>query len=211
MPATKTTTLALFADWKQAEEAVQRLAAAGVARERVSIVANREACGPGVGPVENIGADSKAGTGAAIGGLAGFAAGVVALAIPGIGAILAAGPFAAGLVGAGLGAAAGGLIGKLREAGVPESEAGCYCEAVRRGGILVAVNTTEADAERVSQVLGEFEVLNLDTCRMDWQRQGWKGFRPDADAQELGYDPNNLRPSSNREESKGVRRYVRIT
>lgn len=64
-----------------------------------------------------------AGTGAALGGLGGFLVGLGALAIPGIGPVLAAGPIAAALAGVGLGAAAGGVIGALTELGIPEDDA----------------------------------------------------------------------------------------
>ncbi len=68
------------------------------------------------------GAAAGAGVGAVLGGLAGLLVGIGALAIPGIGPIIAAGPLAATLAGAGLGAATGGVIGALADAGVPEEK-----------------------------------------------------------------------------------------
>jgi hypothetical protein len=64
-----------------------------------------------------------AGTGAAVGGVLGWLVGVGALAIPGIGPLMAAGPVVAALAGAGAGGATGGLVGGLIGAGIPEVEA----------------------------------------------------------------------------------------
>jgi hypothetical protein len=69
----------------------------------------------------------------------GLVAGLAALAIPGVGPIIAAGPIFTALTGAGIGAAAGGLIGALANTGMPEEDARIYAEEVRRGGVLVIV------------------------------------------------------------------------
>ncbi|PLS15977.1 general stress protein [Bacillus sp. M6-12] len=81
-----------------------------------------------------------AATGGVLGGVAGLLAGIGALAIPGIGPIVAAGPIAATLTGAAAGAGAGGLAGALVGMGIPEEDAGRYESDVKSGKILVMVD-----------------------------------------------------------------------
>ena len=221
MPAT---TVALFDEVNEAQQTLEELVNDGVSRDDISVVANRDRCGPALGPVENIGAGGRTGTGAAIGGAAGFAAGLMALAIPGIGPVLALGPLAAGLTGAGLGAAAGGLIGRFTKMGVSEEDAGCLCEAVRRGGIVLTVESTDERAGRVKDILGSHRVVDLDECAAEWRQSGWTGFDPNAEPRMtsqtdegepkmgLPFDPESLSPRkrTERRESRAVRSYVRV-
>lgn len=86
------------------------------------------------------GVATGAATGGVIGGVTGLLAGIGALAIPGIGPILAAGPIAATLTGAAVGAGAGGLVGGLIGLGIPEDEAKEYEGYVQSGKILVLVD-----------------------------------------------------------------------
>ena len=79
-------------------------------------------------------------TGGAVGGTLGLLAGIGALAIPGIGPIVAAGPLMATLAGLGAGGAVGGLIGALSGMGVPEYEAKRYEGRVKDGGVLLSVH-----------------------------------------------------------------------
>jgi uncharacterized protein (TIGR02271 family) len=95
-----------------------------------------------------------------VGGVLGLLAGVGALAIPGIGPIIAGGALASTLAGAGIGAAAGGLVGALVGMGVPEEEARYYDRAVREGGILVTVRAPirAVEARRILRDCGaQFE------------------------------------------------------
>ncbi len=78
--------------------------------------------------------------GGIVGGALGVRAGMGALAIPGIGPLLAAGPIVAGLAGLGVGGAVGGLVGALVGMGIPEYEAKLYEGRVRSGGVLLAVH-----------------------------------------------------------------------
>lgn len=86
------------------------------------------------------GVATGAATGGVVGGVAGLLAGIGALAIPGIGPILAAGPMVATLTGAAVGAGAGGLVGGLIGLGIPEDEAKEYEGYVESGKILVLVD-----------------------------------------------------------------------
>ena len=79
-------------------------------------------------------------TGGVIGGTLGLLAGIGALAIPGVGPLIAAGPIMATLAGAGAGGAVGGLVGALVGMGIPEYEAKRYEGAVKDGGTLLSVH-----------------------------------------------------------------------
>lgn len=91
------------------------------------------------------GAATGAGTGAVVGGALGWLAGIGALAIPGVGPFVAAGPIAAALSGAAVGGAVGGIAGSLIGLGIPEYEAKRYEGKVKQGGILISVHTEDAD------------------------------------------------------------------
>jgi hypothetical protein len=78
--------------------------------------------------------------GGVIGGTLGVLAGVGALAIPGVGPFIAAGPIMAGLAGLGVGGAVGGLVGALIGMGIPEYEAKRYEGRVKDGGTLLSVH-----------------------------------------------------------------------
>src|SRR5580704_15311950 len=84
-------------------------------------------------------------TGAVVGGGLGWLAGIGALAIPGIGPLLAAGPIVALLAGAGAGGAIGGLTGALIGMGIPEYEAKRYEGRVKSGGILLSVHCDSSE------------------------------------------------------------------
>ena len=79
-------------------------------------------------------------TGGVIGGTLGLLAGIGALAIPGVGPLIAAGPIMATLAGAGAGGAVGGMVGALVGMGIPEYEAKRYEGAVKGGGTLLSVH-----------------------------------------------------------------------
>jgi hypothetical protein len=83
--------------------------------------------------------------GGVIGGTLGVLAGIGALAIPGIGPVIAAGPIMAGLAGLGVGGAVGGLIGALVGMGIPEYEAKRYGGHLRNGGVLLSVHCDTSD------------------------------------------------------------------
>jgi hypothetical protein len=87
------------------------------------------------------GAAAGAGTGAVAGGVLGWLVGVGALAIPGLGPFIAAGPIMAALAGAGVGGTVGGLTGALIGLGIPEYEAKRYEGLVKNGGILLSVHS----------------------------------------------------------------------
>lgn len=87
------------------------------------------------------GAATGAATGGVVGGALGWIAGIGALAIPGVGPFIAAGPIIAALSGVGIGATVGGIAGGLIGLGIPELEAKQYEGKIKEGKILVSVHT----------------------------------------------------------------------
>jgi hypothetical protein len=100
------------------------------------------------------GAVAGAAGGGIIGGTIGVLAGIGAIAIPGLGAFIAAGPLMAALSGAAAGAAVGGVAGALVGMGIPELEAKRYEGKLRGGNILIAVHVDDRDEQkRAEEVL----------------------------------------------------------
>ena len=92
-------------------------------------------------------------TGGVIGGTLGLLAGIGALAIPGVGPLIAAGPIMATIAGVGAGGTVGGLVGALVGMGIPEYEAKRYEGAVKGGGTLLSVHcdtSEQVDAAKIS-------------------------------------------------------------
>ncbi|TWE08093.1 heat induced stress protein YflT [Neobacillus bataviensis] len=133
-------------------QAVEDLKRQGYASEDISVIGkNKDAVkdiNDTTGTTTEKSALTGAATGGALGGILGLLAGVGALAIPGIGPIVAAGPIAATLTGAAAGAGVGGLAGVLIGLGIPEEEADRYEGYVKEGKFLVVT-------ERRQNRLGE--------------------------------------------------------
>ena len=87
-------------------------------------------------------------TGGVLGGLAGWLVGIGALAIPGVGPFIAAGPIMAALGGAAVGGAVGGITGALVGLGIPEFEAKRYEGKLKNGNVLISVHTENGDEIR---------------------------------------------------------------
>ncbi len=178
----------LYDNYDDAQHVVQALEADGIPHSDVSIVANNsDNRYPATGNAtteETSASGAGAGTGATVGtilgGGAGLLAGIGALAIPGVGPIVAAGWLIATLTGAGIGAAAGGLGGALVGAGVSEEDADTYSEGVRRGGTLVTVRADESNASRIDAVLDGRTPVDIGKRRAEYQSEGWTKHDPDA-------------------------------
>ncbi|HTP68346.1 MAG TPA: quinol:electron acceptor oxidoreductase subunit ActD [Dongiaceae bacterium] len=100
------------------------------------------------------GATAGAGSGAVIGGALGWLVGIGALAVPGLGPFLAAGPLVAALAGVGVGGAVGGFTGALIGMGIPEFEAKRYEGRLSKGGILLSVHCdTSEEIDRAKEVM----------------------------------------------------------
>jgi len=100
------------------------------------------------------GATTGAVAGGVTGGVIGLLAGIGALAIPGLGPFIAAGPILAAMSGAAAGAAVGGVAGALIGMGIPEYEAKAYEDKLRQGNYLIAVHNVHGkQADQVREVL----------------------------------------------------------
>jgi hypothetical protein len=101
-------------------------------------------------------------SGALLGGALGWLAGIGALAIPGLGPFIAAGPIMGALSGVGVGATVGGVTGALIGMGIPEYEAKRYEGRVKHGNILLSVHADDSDwinkAERVLKTTGARDI-----------------------------------------------------
>lgn len=140
-----------------ADAAARELEQRGWSRDAIGIIAQSEGRAEHRSTDETKatqGAAAGAAAGGALGGAIGLLTGVAALAVPGIGPILAAGPLAAALGGAALGAGMGGLVGSFAGLGIPDEDARRYEAAVREGGVFVSARAEDdADADRVRGVL----------------------------------------------------------
>jgi hypothetical protein len=100
------------------------------------------------------GATTGGATGAAFGGVLGWLAGIGALAIPGLGPFIAAGPIMAALAGGAVGGVVGGITGALVGMGIPEYEAKRYEGRIRKGGVLLSVHSDDSNwTKRAKDVL----------------------------------------------------------
>jgi hypothetical protein len=110
--------------------------------------------------------------------------GIGAIAIPGIGPVLAAGALgtalASALAGAGVGAAAGavtgGIVGALMDVGIPEEDAHFYAEGVKRGNVLVTVHADDTRASIAVGIMRQAGAVDVDSERNAWRAQGWERF-----------------------------------
>jgi len=149
MERKNTAVFGLYATPATAENGVDHLITLGFANEAISVLMPDDDTTRAFAHEKNTKAPEGTTTGAvaggAIGGTLGVLAGLGALAIPGIGPLLAAGPLVAALAGVGAGGAVGGLIGALVGMGIPEYEAKRYEGAVRDGGTLLSVHCDTSD------------------------------------------------------------------
>jgi hypothetical protein len=120
----------IFAIITSAEAAVDRLMAAGFSSQDVSVLISDNEGSKEFATEMNTKAPEGATTGAEVGGVVGgtlgLLAGMSALAIPGVGPLIAAGPIMATLAGLGVGGAVASLVGALVGLGIPEYEAKLY-------------------------------------------------------------------------------------
>lgn len=142
----------VFDCYNQAQQAAATIRDAGIASEDISVVFRQPDTPPEVGAGDTQ-ATGGALTGATAGALVGGVLGLAALAIPGIGPLLAAGPLAVAL-GALTGGALGGLVGSFAGLGIPTEHAQQYEAAVRAGGAIVTAKVPDDEtAGRIRQIL----------------------------------------------------------
>jgi hypothetical protein len=171
-------TVGLFPSRADAERAVDRLRARGIAPDRINLLV------PGADPSRLAAVPTtdteQPGTGAAVGGVVGGAVGASAVAaatalVPGIGPITAIGLLAGALIGAGGGVAVGDTLEGALAHGVPKDELFWYEDALRRGrSLLIVLTDADDETEAARQFLAESGAESLDAAREQW----WVGLRP---------------------------------
>ncbi len=158
MAGKNTAAFAIFRSRAEAEIAVNELTAAGFSNQDVSVLMADKSGTRDFAAEKNTkapeGTTTGAGVGGTIGGTIGLLAGIGAIAIPGVGPLIAAGPIMATLAGLGVGGAVGGMVGALVGMGIPEYEAKRYEGRVKDGGILVSVHCDSSEeVSRAKDVL----------------------------------------------------------
>jgi hypothetical protein len=149
MASKNTAVFGIYSSGEQAERAVDTLIAAGFPSVDISVLlpdtrSTREFAHEKDTKAPE-GATAGVTAGGMIGGTLGVLAGIGALAIPGVGPLIAAGPIMAGLAGLGVGGAVGGIVGALVGMGIPEYEAKRYEGHVKNGGTLLSVHCNTSD------------------------------------------------------------------
>jgi hypothetical protein len=158
MAGKNTAVFGIYASAEHAERAVDTLVNAGFANSDISVLLPDTRSTKEFAHVKETkapeGTTVGVTTGGAIGGVFGVLVGVGALAIPGLGPFIAAGPIMAGLAGLGVGGAVGGLVGALVGMGIPEYEAKRFEGRVKDGGTLLSVHCgTSAQVSRAKELL----------------------------------------------------------
>ncbi len=150
----------IFSTRSSLERAIENLRTAGFRYEDVSVLLPENAGNKDLVAAKSSkspeGAAAGGATGGVVGGALGWLVGIGALAIPGLGPFVAAGPIMAALAGAGAGAALGGVTGGLIGMGMPEFEAKRYEGRVKSGGSLISVHCDNGEwADRAKTILTE--------------------------------------------------------
>jgi hypothetical protein len=152
----------------QAENIVHRLSEVGIATSDVSVLFPDTTGSRDFAYEHNTKAPEGTvigvGAGGVAGGILGLLAGIGALAIPGVGPFIAAGPIMAALSGAAVGATIGGIAGALIGMGIPEFEAKQYEAKIKAGNILISVHTRGGDdVGRVKDIMKEAGAEDITT------------------------------------------------
>ena len=160
MSSKNTAVYGIYATPATAEAAVDHLLARGFTNAAISVLLPDDESTRAFAHEKSTkapeGTATGATTGGVLGGTLGLLAGIGALAIPGVGPLIAAGPIMATLAGAGVGGAVGGLLGALVGMGIPEYEAKRYEGAVKDGGTLLSVHCdTSEQIDAAKQALKE--------------------------------------------------------
>ena len=180
MAQKKEAVLGIYTNYSSVENAVDVLKEAGFRNTDISVLfpqkAGSKEFAHDKGTKFPEGAAVGAGTGAVLGGALGWLVGIGALAIPGLGPFIAAGPIMVALAGMGMGGAAGGITGALIGLGISEHEAKRYEIRVKEGGILLSVHSDNADwAKRAKEILertGAQDISSTGEAAVNYVRSG---------------------------------------
>src|SRR5579871_976665 len=174
--AKNTAVFGIYRDRSETEQAVDALVRAGFRTEDISVLLPENAGTKDFAHEKHTkapeGATTGAGAGAVIGGTLGLLAGIGALAIPGLGPFIAAGPIMAALAGIGTGGVVGGIIGALVGMGIPEYEAKRYEGIIKEGGILISVHCDNSDwvgrAKEILERTGAHDISSAGEAGADY-------------------------------------------
>ena len=169
--------LGIYRSRLEAERGVDALKSDGFLAEDISVLMPDNAGSQNFAHTKGTkapeGAATGASAGAVIGGTLGVLVGIGALAIPGVGPFIAAGPIMAAMAGAGVGGAVGGITGALIGVGIPEYEAKRYEGFVKDGGILLSVHTDTSEeverAERCLKSTGANDISSTGETKGEWR------------------------------------------
>ena len=158
MSGKKTAVFGIYSTLSSADHATDTLVRSGFSPSDISALLPENLGSRQIGTTKATkapeGAATGAGSGAVLGGALGLLAGIGALAIPGVGPLIAAGPIMAALAGVGVGGAVGGFTGALIGMGIPEFEAKRYEGRLKKGGILLSVHCdTSDDIKRAKEIM----------------------------------------------------------
>jgi hypothetical protein len=172
MAAEKSTSVfGIYRSTAAAEQAAASLVSAGFRNDDISVLVPDQNSTRELGTEKASKAPEGAATGAAaggaLGGTLGLLAGIGALAIPGLGPFIAAGPIVGALAGLGAGGAVGGFAGALVGLGIPEYEAKRYEGRVKEGGVLLSVHT--GTSERVKAAKDILERTGAEDISSSWE------------------------------------------
>jgi hypothetical protein len=178
MAGKNTAVFGIYRDRMHAEQAVDALLDSGFRREDISILLPQNEgtkdFAPEKGTKAPEGTAAGAGAGAAIGGTLGLLAGIGALAIPGLGPFIAAGPIMGALAGIGTGGVVGGVVGALVGMGIPEYEAKRYEGLIREGKVLLSVHCDNSDwvkrAKDILETTGAADISSAGESAADYAR-----------------------------------------
>ena len=164
----KTAVFCITKSRTHAERIVERLYASGFPYSEISVLMPETETRHDIGHVKATkapeGTATGAATGGAAGGVLGLLAGVGALAIPGVGPFIAAGPIMAALSGAAIGAATGGIVGGLVGLGIPEVEAKIYEGKLKTGNFLISLHAHDGDeVDRAKEIFKSENAEDIST------------------------------------------------
>ena len=177
MAGKNTAVYGLYRDRAQVERAVDELKAEGFRNTDISVLMQSNQGNKDFAAEKNTkapeGTATGATSGAVVGGTLGWLAGIGALAIPGLGPFIAAGPIMGALAGVGAGGALGGLIGALVGMGIPEYEAKRYEGRSKEGSILLSVHSDRSEwtrkAKDILERTGAEDVSSANEASADYQ------------------------------------------
>jgi hypothetical protein len=166
----------IYSSEAHASEGVDQLRLAGFQNTEVSVLFSENAGNKDLALTKNSkaaeGATAGISTGAILGGAFGWLAGIGALAIPGIGPFIVAGPIMAALSAATVGGAVGGVTGGLIGAGIPEYEAKRFEGRIRKGGILMSVHCDTPElikkAKAILEATGAQDIASTSEAKADF-------------------------------------------